>query len=418
MTSKPEDKKLETGNDARTLPAPEHGSWIFYDAGDSKKRIAGLGLRITASGARSWILNYRAAGQERRLTIGAYPTWTLDSARGRAKALRQDIDQGRDPLAEKIEKRDAPTVNELADRFLDWAKTEKRASSLAEDEALIRQWIRSELGNRKVAAIDIVDIEDLHRKISAKTPTRANRVRALLSKMFTLACTQWRSVYKIDVNPVKGSRRIDEHGRRRYPTAAEMPRLMAAVDGHANQQSADAIRLLALTGARRAEVLSATWRQFDLDAGMWSKPASSTKDARPHQIPLSRDAVALLRRMRTAAEAAVETFNSTRTVGQAKWEVSPFLFPVQRKARKGAEHVTTIKSAWAAICKAAEVTDLHLHDLRHGFASALVSKGQSLEVIGAMLGHNQPTTTQRYAHLYTDKLREAAEQVADVVKIR
>lgn len=122
--------------------------------------------------------------------------------------------------------------------------------------------------------------------------------------------------------------------------------------------------------------------------------------------------------MRQEAETAVETFNSTRQIGQLKGEISPYLFPVQRKARKGAQHLTTIKSSWAAICRKAEITDLHLHDLRHGFASALVSKGQSLEVIGAMLGHSQISTTARYSHLYDDKLREAAEQVAAVVKIK
>lgn len=122
--------------------------------------------------------------------------------------------------------------------------------------------------------------------------------------------------------------------------------------------------------------------------------------------------------MRTEAEQAVEEFNGSRAIGQAKREVSAYLFPVQRRARKAAEHVTDIKSSWQAICKAAEVTDLHLHDLRHGFASALVSKGQSLEVIGAMLGHSQISTTKRYSHLYDDKLREAAEQVAEVVALR
>ena len=402
-----------TKSDIDTLAVPAHGSKIHYD-GDT----AGFGIRITAAGTRSFILNYKVAGTERRMTIGAYPTWSLPVARKEARALRVRIDRGEDPLADKIEKREAPTVGELCDRFLDWAETEKHSSSLAEDKALIRQWIRPELGNRKVAALEITDIEDLHRKIAAKTPIRANRVRALLSKMFSMASTQWRALYKLDHNPVKGSRRIAEHGRRRYPRAAEMARLMAAVDAHPNQQSADAIRLLALTGARRAEVLSATWGQFDLEDGTWNKPASSTKDARPHQIPLSGDAIALLRRMRGEAEQVVETFNSARQLGQPKHEISAFLFPVQRKARKGAPHLTTIKSAWAAICRKAEITDLHLHDLRHGFASALVSKGRSLEVIGALLGHSQPSTTARYSHLYTDALREAAEQVAEVVKIK
>jgi integrase len=282
---------------------------------------------------------------------------------------------------------------------------------------MIRQWIRPQLGSRKVAAVELDDIDALHRTISAKTPVRANRVRALLSKMFSLASTKWRSAYKIDHNPVQGSRRIREEGRRRYLGAEEMTRLMAAVDAHANQPAANAIRLLALTGARRAEVLSAQWTQFDLDGGDWTKPASGTKQNRRHHVPLSRDAVALLRGMRAEAEQATNVHNEGRHVSQPKRDVSAYLFPVQRRARNGAQHMTEIKSSWRAVCKAAELSDVHLHDLRHSFASALVNAGQSLEVIGAMLGHSQISTTQRYSRLYVDTLREAAEQIAQVVKL-
>lgn len=199
----------------------------------STLRPGGFGKRQQPDGVRGLLIRVsvdgKVAGTERRMTIGAYPTWTLPEARKEAKALRVRIDRGEDPLADKIEKRDAPTVAELCDRFLAWAETEKRSSSLAEDEALIRQWIKPELGSRKVVATEIEDIEDLHRKISVKTPIRANRVRSLLSKMFAMASTQWRAVYKLDHNPVKGSRRTREHGRRRYPRAAEMARLMASI---------------------------------------------------------------------------------------------------------------------------------------------------------------------------------------------
>ena len=226
MTSKPEDKRLVTETDARTLPAPAEKSWIFYDGADPKKRVAGFGIRITASGARAFVLNYRFQGQERRITIGKYPDWKVADAREKAKELGKEIDNGHDPLAKRIEAREAPTVAKLCDRFLEWAKHEKRASSLAEDEAMIRQWIRPELGSTKVAKVEIDDIEALHRKISAKTLIRANRVRALLSKMFTLASTQWRKEFNLDHNPAKGSRRNAEQGR----VAQELAPLDLALD--------------------------------------------------------------------------------------------------------------------------------------------------------------------------------------------
>jgi integrase len=147
-----------------------------------------------------------------------------------------------------------------------------------------------------------------------------------------------------------------------------------------------------LTGSRRNEVLSATWDQFDLTTGTWTKPHTATKQAKLHRVPLSPQAVALLADMRKAA-------------------TGRFLFPGQSAERPLVE----IKRFWASACRQAGIEGARLHDLRHTYASVLASSGLSLPIIGALLGHSQAATTQRYAHLMDDPLRQATALAARVI---
>jgi integrase len=151
--------------------------------------------------------------------------------------------------------------------------------------------------------------------------------------------------------------------------------------------------MLILTGARRGEVLSATWDQFDLQAGVWVKPSAHTKQKREYRVPLSAPMLALLTEMREEAE-------------------TTYLFP----ARDGKSPLGDIKKSWAAICSTAGIRRLRIHDLRHSYASQLASAGLSLSVIEALLGHTQAQTTQRYAHLLDAPLRAATERVGVAVE--
>jgi integrase len=375
--------------------APARGNRIDYDAD-----VKGFGLRVTKAGAKSFVLNYWINGRDKRLTIGSYPDWSAAAAREEAKRLKREIDRGRDPLGERVAERDAPTVNDLADRFLaDHAELKKRERSRRDDEGLLNQWIRPELGKRKVAAIRPADVDALHGKITAGgAPVRANRAAALLSTMFTLAI-RWDMRAN---NPVKGLERNVEQPRQRYLTGDELRRLTAALAAHPHQAAANAIRLLLLTGARRGEVLGATWEQFDLGAGVWTKPSAHTKQKRQHRVPLSAPARQLLAEMKAAAERCEIATNRGS---------SPFVFP----GRFGAEPLGDVKKSWAAVCRAAQITGVHVHDLRHTYASLLASDGLSLPVIGALLGHTQASTTQRYAHLFDDPLRAATERVGSAI---
>jgi integrase len=353
--------------------------------------VRGFGCRVTAAGARSFILNYTTrAGRERRYTIGGCGDWSTTAARAEAKRLRQLIDQGADPLATIEAEREAPTVGDLCDRFEREHLPRLRASSAADYRRIIESHIRPALKHLKVAEVAYSDIDSLHRRITARGHLhRANRVIAVLSKMFSLSI-RWRM--RSD-NPVRHVERNQETKRKRYLRSDELERLTQALAAHPDQQAANILRILLLTGCRRGEALAMRWADLDLAAGVWTKPGSTTKQRTDHVVPLSAPVRQLL------------------TEIAEKGPPSEYVFPGQG----GAGHRVNIKRDWHQLTKAAAISGLRVHDLRHSFASQLASGGASLPLIGALLGHSNPTTTHRYAHLFDDPQRAAVERVGAVI---
>jgi integrase len=385
-----------TAQNVDKAPGPSDGkSYVIH----LDTEVHGLGLRVGQTGSRNWILNYRARGLGRRLTIGSAADWPISLAREEARRLNRLIDQGHDPLAEREALLKAPSVTDLVGRWREEAAPKKRERSRQEDESLLAQWIIPELGRKLVAEVKRADIEKLHNKITKTgAPVRANRTIALLSRLFNLAI-RWEM--RPD-NPAQRIERNPEEPRHRYLNADELVRLFAAMEKHPNRQGVDIIRLLALTGARRGEVLTMQWNDLDLQAGVWRKPAATTKQRRIHRIPLNEQAKQLLIRNKLAA--------SGKAAANGR-DLSAYVFA----SRHGGGPVRDIKHVWSALCRAAELTDLHLHDLRHSYASLLASSGYSLPLIGALLGHSQASTTQRYAHLLDGAQRKATEDLGTML---
>ncbi len=371
----------------KVLPVPERSAAVIYD-----DDLKGFGIRITPRGARSFVLTYRTRlGYQHRYTIGAYPAWKTAAARAEAIELKRRVDRGGNPLGELKAGRAAPTVADLCTRFEAEYLPRKRPSTQTSYRQQIAGEILPALGRLKVKDVDFADVDDLHRAITKRAPYRANRVLALLSRMFSLAI-HWRM--RAD-NPVKAIERNQEHKRRRYLSADEIARLIAALDAAKDQQSSDIIRLALLTGARRGEILQARWEDFDFDAddgAIWSKPGATTKQKTQHDLPLSDAAVKLLQGLRARANGA-------------EW-----VFP----AANGS-HRRDVKDAWASICRTAKIEGARLHDLRHTYASVLASAGLSLPIIGQLLGHTAPQTTARYVHLTESPLRAAAQRAGAII---
>jgi integrase len=371
----------------RRLEPPAKGNRIHYD-----DVAAGLGIRITAAGARSFVLNYsvRSTGKGRRYTIGSANDWTCTQARAEAKRLRREIDLGSDPLADLQAGRDAPDMRALAERFEEHL-VRLRPSTAGAYRAMFRHHIMPQLGEQtKVQDITFTDCDGLHRKLSKDHPCLANRALATLSKALSLSIKWgWR-----ETNPCRGVERNREHSRQRYLSADEMARLMKALAEFPDRDMADIFRTLLLTGARKSEVLGMRWSDLNLGEGTWSKPPTSTKQNRAHVVPLSAPARQLL-----------------SEIEQRTGERSEFVFP----SRLGPSHIGNIWRAWRRVCRAAGIAEVRIHDLRHSFASELASSGASLPLVGALLGHSAPSTTARYAHLYDDAQRAAVERVGAAI---
>ena len=357
---------------------PEATTKIQYD-----DELAGFGLRVTKAGTKAFILNYHINKRERRFTIGSYPTLSAGAAREEAKRLRRQIDQGEDPLEIRNERRAAPDVGEL------WIEYEKihlptlSPKSQVDQTGMWKNFILPALKSVQVRELTSIHIDRLHAKVSETGATRANRVLEVLRKALNLAIRwQW-----IEKNAADGFRRNTEHSRERYLTVEEYDRVYAALDRMPNQSAANAIRLLILTGARRGEVLGLEWSDLDLGLGIWTVPPHKNKNRTRKRLPLSDKAILLLKAMQEDA-------------------TSNLVFPTANDTP-----LPDINRPWRWLCDETELKSLRVHDLRHSFASVLVSSGETLETIGKLLGHKQHQTTMRYAHLMDDPLRRATNKI-------
>ncbi len=379
------DTVLTRGNRARitdrlvkALKPPEKRYRIVYD-----EQVRGFGVQVLKSGVKSFIIEYRFKGIQKRMTIGRYPEWSVLAARKEAEVLRTLIGKGVDPKQQRDEEYSAPTVKDMFERHIKQESAKLSPRYLRDVKRTYRDYILPKLGSRKVADLTFSDCEALHRKISADDkPVRANRVHAILRRGLSLS-KQWGW---ISVNPAEGVQHNREEGRTRYLTQDELKRLFMALDEHPYQTSCDAVRLMIYTGCRSGEALNARWDQFDQDFRIWSKPSAATKQRRPHVVPVSAEVTKML-------------------VRRSKERSSNFVFPSEETGVA----MTNIKRTWATVRKQADIPDVRLHDLRHTFASIVVSSGQSLPVVGALLGHTQAQTTARYAHLHTQTLFNATQ---------
>jgi integrase len=388
-------------------PAPAIGAITLWDT-----EIKGFGARVypekkDAKGSRrSFFLNYRIDGVERRITIGDFPTWSVEAARAKAKELRKEIDGGENPAVQKRERREAPTIADLVARYETEVIPSKRLpdkNGRLNDERRMLALMADHLGQHtKVADVHAGDIEAAHKKVTKdRGAVRANRVLAIASKAFTRSLVPlagenrpWRNAAL--GNPCKGVGRNHEEPAGRLYSPAELAAISDALTQYEGQVSADCIRLIMLTGCRPGEAMAATWSEFDRELDYWVKPSAHTKQKRDHRVPLAAPALELIERLRRQRDAEVE-----------------WIFPGERHDAP----LRTVGHCWRFVRDRAGLpTDARLYDLRHSFASTGAGSGLSLPIIGRLLGHTQPKTTQRYAaHMSDDPLRAAVDKIGAII---
>jgi integrase len=385
----------------KALQPPRRGSRLIWDS-----ELTGFALRLFApskncpGGARTFLLSYWLNGAERRLRIGSWPDWSVMAARAEAKEVRQRVDRGEDPARNRRERREAPTMIDLAERYKREHLPRKSEQSQDDDGVMISHILKHI--DRLVADVHHGDIVALHREITdSGHPVLANRTVSCASRMFSLALKPmagedkpWRD--QAQGNPCKGVERNPEQAKERFLSPAEIAAVVEGLDAYGRTSAADCLRLIMLTGCRPGEAMLATWEQFDAQPGFWIKPSSHTKQRKEHRLPLSAPALQLIADIRAR-----------------RGEVKPtdYVFPGQRSEQP----LQQLRTCWDAVCKHAGLRNVRIYDLRHTFAAMGAGGGLGLPLIGRLLGHTQHRTTMRYAHLADDPLREAADKIGTAI---
>lgn len=352
--------------------------------------LAGFGVRVMRSALKSYIVQYRSGGRTRRLAFSRVGTMTPDEARGHARELLVAVARGGDPVAEIVEERRTPTVTALCDRVLkEHVELRCKPTTARDYRSAVRRLIIPRLGAFKISDVKRSDVAKLHHELR-ETPYQANRVVATLSKIFNLA-EEW-GLRPDGSNPCRHVRKYREAKRERYLTFDELKALGDVLAEAERTQSEpqpviNAFRLLILTGARMGEIQKLRWEY--VRGNVLALPDSKTGAKR---IVLGKEAREVL--------AAIE-----------KVPGNPYVIIGQIAG----QHWNDLERPWRRIRAKAGLPDLRIHDLRHSFASFAASAGESLMVIGKLLGHTQPQTTARYAHLAPDPVSDTADRVTALI---
>lgn len=346
--------------------------------------VRGLGLRITASGAKSFTFEARMRGRSRRLTLGGWPDLTVLLARKKALDIRSRIARGEDPAADGQAARKEPRFGDLATIYMErHAKPHKRSAT--RDAYNFKRYVPHGWNSRRLSDISRGDVAGLHARIGqAHGHYAANRVLALLRTMFNLA-----SVWQLtgSENPARGIKPFKEQKRERYLSPDELQRVNAAPLEEPDWRWRNYFPLALMLGTRKSELLAMRWPDIDLAARTWRIP--ETKAGNSHLPPLPEPVMARLEELPSR--------------GKFEW-----VFP----GEGATGHIVEPAKAWQRIRARAGVADVRIHDLRHTLASWLVGQGFNLPVVGRALNHTQTATTARYAHLALDPVRAALEQTA------
>ena len=352
------------------------------------KALPGFGLRIHPSGRKVWIVQAHIEGRSRRIVIARHGEMELAEARRRARAMLARIRAGGNPADDLKREKETPTLREFADEYLRRCEPHWKPSGRRTVRIYLKARILPAFGRMPIDAIGPEDVTAWFDAASRDRPGAANRAFEILRAMMFRA-EEW-GLRERGSNPCLGIAKNPRKQVARFLDTDELSRLGRALDANEARwpEAVAAIRLLALTGCRRSEVLDLRWRDIGEDAINLADSKTG-----PRAVPLGE-----------AARALVEALP-----GPGKPEV--FLFPSFAHG-KG---YYRLRDCWRVVCEDAKLGRLRLHDLRHTAASQAVMAGESLPLVGKLLGHRRHRTTASYAHLDDAHLVEAAEKVGAVI---
>ena len=360
--------------------------------------VKGFGLVITPAGSKSFVLNYRNQdNRSRRKTIGKYGHLTVEQARELAKELCYRISKGEDPVQQDELQRTQPTFADVAKKFMEeHSAVRNRPATHQSNRQVLDNILLPHFGRMKIRSIERKDVADFLTQNKAR-PIGANRSLATMSSIMSKA-ELW-GYRDRNTNPCFKAERYPENRRERFLSKEEFAALDEAMQ-RAERNLTESPHVMAMfrimmhTGCRPGEARYLKWEYVDFEQKVFRLPKEATKEKRPKTLFITPYLEGVLR-------------------GLKRMEGNPYVIVSERN---GGRAIADFKKPWDRIKRAAGITsELHLHDLRHSHASMANALGYSLPMIGALLGHTQAQTTLRYAHLATDHLRKAAEDISNAI---
>ncbi len=352
------------------------------------RALPGFGLRIHPTGRKVWIVQTRIEGRSRRIVIARHGEMELAEARRRARDMLHRIRTGANPADDIQQEKRMPTLREFAQEYLRRSDPHWKPSGRATVRIYLKARILPAFGRMPLDRIGPEDVAAWFDAASRDRPGAANRALEILRAMMFRA-EEWGRRER-GTNPCLGIRHNPKRSVARFLDTDELARLGHALDARQAEwpEAVNAIRLLALTGCRRGEVLDLRWRDIGKDAINLSDSKTG-----PRAVPLGE-----------AARAHIEALPGAR-------DPDAYLFPQYAEKRTP----QALVDRWQAMCADARLGRLRLHDLRHTAASQAVMSGEGLSQVGKLLGHRRHQTTAGYAHLADRHLVEAAERVGSLV---
>jgi integrase len=379
--------------------------------------LTGFGVRVRASGAKTYVVKYTAGNYRhaptRRMTLARVGQITPDQARTKAEKVLGKVAHGEDPAKENADDRKAETLADLVKLFLADIEAKKKPRTFDQYDDVLNRLVVPELGKAKANKVTTTDVAKLHRKLS-DTPYQANRMLAVVSSMYGYAAKH--RIVPRGFNPAEGIEKYAERERETYLTLAQLERLGDAIREatttgvpylvdetkptakHAPRpenrrptvigpHAVAAILLLIFTGARLREILHMRWSDIDFDHGFVRLPDSKTGQK---AIILNGPAIAILTELP---------------------RLGAYVIAGNSAGSKDEKPRADLKRPWKALAKRAGLEGVRVHDLRHTHASYGAGAGLGLPILGKLLGHKRASTTQRYAHLDADPLRNASNRI-------
>lgn len=359
---------------------------VFWDS-----ELPGFGVRAYPTGSRMYVVQTRARGRSTRLTVGRHGVLTPEEARRRAALIIARVKAGEEPIPAPLSPKPepGPTMADLAERYrTEHLEVRCKPSTVKTAATAMEQHILPALGTVPLMEVEREKVLALHGGLS-ETPAMANFVVDVISRMFTMA-EAWGMVPD-GTNPCREIAKYRARRRERFLTDGEFRRLgeelgASVAEGKVSAHAAAAIRLLMLTGCRCNEILTLQWKDVNLEGNEIRLRDSKTG---PRAVPLSA--------------AAVKVLADLPRVPDNPWVIA---------GRVKGTHMKNLNAPWGVVRVRADMEEVRIHDLRHSFASRALALGESLPMIGKLLGHRRAQTTARYAHLARESVKEAAARIA------